>query len=1138
MRIQQLTLHNIASIEDAFIDFEAAPLADSEVFLITGKTGAGKSTLLDAICLALYADTPRLDTTQMQGTTLDAEKEVKINDPRQLMRRNTGEAFVMLTFTGSNGIHYKATWSVARSRKKPTGNLQPKNWQLTNLDTGRTLTKDKEIETEIKTAIGLDFNQFCRTTLLAQGEFTRFLNSKDDEKAEILEKITGVDIYSRIGAKVFELTARKKQEWEEAQRVVEGVHTLTEEETADRQRQLSALETLGQALKTATTQETAKRDWMRTANHLTAGRNTAQEELRQAQAAVESEAFRQQEARVKDWQATIEVRGWIAEAKKAAAERKRQQQTIDGLAAQFAGLLGGIVAAQRQAARIEAELKDTVIWIDSERERVPLYENAQTIVGQLQRMADGRKAVEQGNIERHREQRRLTELLLPAWKTAHEAAENARSALERQEAATRAQEVELTALHLPELRARRDKANELLAWTATAQERIGILAHERQRKEQMRQQLTVRQAALEEKRTAAREREAAVRAAETERNIRKEVLEQQSDTVHKFAATLRLKLRTGDTCPVCRQPIRTALPHEEELAALVAGLRKGYEKAEQAYQRQVNEQMRLDAEIRTEAQAIARDRQALEADTAETEALRRAAEACRRCGMERMDSSTLPYLAQRAAEAQVDKERTEALLREGAAKEVAVAELRRQLEHQRKETEAQAQKEQAAEKAVNDCRSRTTTLEALVRAKQEETDQAEHLAGTRIGTGGWSGNWQEAPQEFARRLTAAATEYAQRSANRQKLTLALQEATANCRSAAALVDAITQTLPFWKAIQPAAARMDLPLLETAHEIAGQVTVALTKMRSAATAYDTHRQQVADFLRDHPALSFERLSELDACTPQRIAEERASLEQGLQQVVAQRTLYESACRNWQAHQQQRPELGDEETLETVAQRLTDLEQRLNETGERKGALLQELKTDQLNKRKLGGLLLEADRKKDTYQQWARLDRLIGNATGSKFRKIAQSYVLDSLIHSANGYLKTLTDRYTLKVTPGTFVISLEDAYQGYVSRAASTLSGGESFLVALSLALGLSDIGERWQVDTLFIDEGFGTLSGEPLQKAVETLRSLHSKAGRHVGIISHVEELQERIPVQIQVSQEGNSSSSRIRIVPEPHRPS
>ena len=127
MKLQKLTIHNIASIEDATIDFEAQPLANSEVFLITGKTGSGKSTILDAICLALFADTPRLDGTKMQGDTKDGNADVTIKDPRQLMRRNTGEAFVSLTFTGSNGIHYEATWGIARAYKKATGTLQSKS---------------------------------------------------------------------------------------------------------------------------------------------------------------------------------------------------------------------------------------------------------------------------------------------------------------------------------------------------------------------------------------------------------------------------------------------------------------------------------------------------------------------------------------------------------------------------------------------------------------------------------------------------------------------------------------------------------------------------------------------------------------------------------------------------------------------------------------------------------------------------------------------------------------------------------------------------------------------------------------------------------------------------------------------------
>ena len=157
--------------------------------------------------------------------------------------------------------------------------------------------------------------------------------------------------------------------------------------------------------------------------------------------------------------------------------------------------------------------------------------------------------------------------------------------------------------------------------------------------------------------------------------------------------------------------------------------------------------------------------------------------------------------------------------------------------------------------------------------------------------------------------------------------------------------------------------------------------------------------------------------------------------------------------------------------------------------------------------------------------------LGTSDGKYFRIIAQSYVLSSLVNAANRYLAMLTNsRYRLTITLGSFLILIEDAENAYTKRSTGTISGGESFLVSLSLALALSDIGTL-SVDTLFIDEGFGSLSGEALDNAINTLYSLHRTCGRKVGIISHIEDLRERIPVKIQVEQEANLSSSKITIV-------
>ena len=1132
MKFQKLTIHNIASIEDAVIDFEAQPLADSEVFLITGKTGAGKSTILDAICLALYADTPRLDGTKMQGDTRDGEKAVKIDDPRQLMRRNTGEAFVSLTFVGSNNVHYEATWSVSRARKKVTGNMQSKDWQLKNLDSDYTLTKDKEIEAEIHAAIGLDFNQFCRTTMLAQGEFTRFLNSKDDEKAEILEKITGVDVYSKIGAKVFEVTGQKKQTWEEAQRLVEGTRTLSDEEITEKQEALSFLDNQYKEIKAGSDKDVQKRDWLKKDGELTKSLNDATEDLRIASEVIQGEDFKQKEQTVKDWNATIDARLWMTEVKKASSTLESQKKALKKLSETYSELSGGHKYAENEVGKIEADIKEIEAFFSAEADKVCVYENAQTIVGHLNTIDDGREAIKKNQTAIESLQKKLTEELTPVFEKAKEDTKNAKDAFEQEEAEVKAKEDAVTALNLPELREKRDAAKELLGKITTAKERIETLTSAKTQHEATRKNLAEQKLALDEKISNSAAMDAPIHDAKIKMNVRKEDLDKQSDTVNKFASTLRTKLQVGDICPVCRQEIKSALPQEEELAALVGGLKEAYNEAEKEHKNLVDAKVKLDAEIKTESKAYEHNIKAFNEDESVANAELKALEACKACGIEKLESTTLSALSTLEESTSKTLGELNTKIKDGETQGTEVKNLQKALETKRKNVETLAAKVPEADAEMAECKSRIITADAIVSSKKTEVEKAMQKASELIA-GEWQIDWKKSPKEFATVLTAFARAYNDKVKKKQTLAGNLEAAKANVENVRNVLDNILSAMPSWNDNEPGEIVKVENLLTKANTLNTSVATAFSKLNTAEESQDVNQTNLNGFLAEHPELHMERLEELNAYTSNDISRENESQKTAHEAVVAKRTLFDNAEKLIAEHQTKKPELVEDDTLEALNERIEGIEKQLAEIGENKGAINQELKTDKENKERLGALIKEAEDRKAVYQKWSRLNQLIGNSTGSTFRKIAQSYVLTSLIHSANSYMKTLTNRYTLKVTPGTFVISLEDAYQGFVSRAASTISGGESFLVSLSLALALSDIGQQLQVDTLFIDEGFGTLSGEPLQKAVETLRSLHTKAGRHVGIISHVEELQERIPVQIQVNQEGNNSSSNIKIVPE-----
>ena len=218
-----------------------------------------------------------------------------------------------------------------------------------------------------------------------------------------------------------------------------------------------------------------------------------------------------------------------------------------------------------------------------------------------------------------------------------------------------------------------------------------------------------------------------------------------------------------------------------------------------------------------------------------------------------------------------------------------------------------------------------------------------------------------------------------------------------------------------------------------------------------------------------------------------------------------------------------------TLESYIEQMENISKERDRMSVEKGKTEEELKIDDKARERKQDTT-ELDRLEAEMEKWKSFSKHFGNADGSDLNMIAQSFVLGSLIKSANHHLKSMEPRYKLLVTPGKLVLKLEDEQNCYATRNTNSISGGESFLVSLALAPALADFGSHLGVSTLFIDEGFGTLSGGPLQSAINTLKALHSDAGRQVGIISHRKEVSESIPVQVAVTPVPGTSASRIEV--------
>ena len=245
MKILAIRLKNLTSIEGMVeVDFTAEPLHSAGIFAISGPTGAGKSTLLDALCLALYDKSPRFATSVESVNLADVgDNQINQSDVRNLLRRGTSDGYAEVDFLGIDGRRYRSRWSVRRTRNKISGSLQPQTMEVKELDTEKEFqgTK-KELLIQLVELVGLTYEQFTRTVLLAQNDFATFLKSKGAAKAELLEKLTGTGVYSRISQEVYARNKAAQEEVTLIQNRMNVIELMPEEEllALQKEKELSA----------------------------------------------------------------------------------------------------------------------------------------------------------------------------------------------------------------------------------------------------------------------------------------------------------------------------------------------------------------------------------------------------------------------------------------------------------------------------------------------------------------------------------------------------------------------------------------------------------------------------------------------------------------------------------------------------------------------------------------------------------------------------------------------------------------------------------------------------------------------------------------------------------------------------------
>ena len=1136
MKFLQLEILNLASLDKQggeVINFEEGALGESTIFSIVGPTGSGKSTLLDAICLALYNRAPRYprkkgdknQNIEIFGAT-DASENNRLapTDSRNILTRGKKEGYSKLTFLANNGSIYRAEWHV-RFQRVRYENAKTALYKITR--NGEEMTEETADWNELPNIIGLDYDQFLRTVLIAQGSFANFLTAKENERYELLEKLIGCEeTYTNIATEIKKAKDQATDAYNQMAASVEAVkqNLLNDEELAQLKEGIARLEKAEKELDSQLQAISKDLQWFEENDKQIKQITICQTDMEQA-----ADAIKAMQAKILRLQLHDEVQPAVnllqeverqtqsiheQEEKKLKAEGniKSQESAISESEKTLASLKEAVSKAQEQLEKALPVIAEARALKTKMEAAMPnLKEKKEALESAQKENQSAQKDVEENarNIQKWEAETEKANLALKATQeeiakqkqVLHEATQAAEQAWETERNKTAGQNIE-------ELQSHKSAAEKKLQ---DVQQAIKVVAHldtattEKQKNEERIQVLGKRNAEIDEalgKLTI----EALTQETLTLRNAYTLMVSEKWE-IH------RANLTEGKPCPLCgstTHPYHTDNRQFEEATTELSQLLKVKEELLKLQQKQEKnlsgERKQNDGEVQT----LQKQQEKLSGEIATYEEDWKALIA------------QYPKIPKAEAELKLLLPIYENKAKDASSKLSLFNKIQKEIERltqlKGKAVKDEAAYESKASTILNKAQENTSTCvtklaeqKALTSNLISQQKSKEEAYGKALQA--WNSakkemeEWQEKYKQILNGEEPDAAE--------QRLIAAKDEATKAADTQNENINKLKSELSNSKGSHQTMLSQNKTMKENLQ----------TKEKELDFWVEEYNKQLEEKSIEPRFIDRNTIREMLHSTEDWNAIRREKDEK--EKAVASTTaLYQSAEKAHQQHLEHQP-AQSRDALLAIQQEYQERSQR-NELIAANARMQNHQEAVKQLGDKAEALNLVTQEKDD----WTAITDAIG-ADGKTLRKIAQCYTLSFLIAHANQEIRKFNSRYELQQVKHSLGIRVIDHDRADDIRDTTSLSGGETFIVSLGLALGLSALSSRnISFENLFIDEGFGTLDPDTLATVIDSLAMLQSSQGKKVGVISHTDTMSERITTQIRIIKNGNSGSSHIEIYP------